>query len=77
MAIPMAIYVAEKSFQSIQKVTNHTKAMINSWATFTNENKNSSAFFNPMAPQAVGNNQRGINQPTRDDYEKYKWLFGA
>jgi hypothetical protein len=77
MAISMAIYVAEKSFQSIQKVTNHTKAMINSWATFTNENKNSSAFFNPMAPQAVGNNQRGINQPTRDDYEKYKWLFGA
>jgi hypothetical protein len=30
-----------------------------------------------MAPQAVGNNQRGLNQPTRDDYEKYKWLFGA
>jgi hypothetical protein len=33
MGVSMALYVAEKSFQSLEKVTNHTKAMINSWAT--------------------------------------------
>ena len=56
MAMSMAIYVAEKSFQSLQKVVNHTKAMLNSWATFTSENKNSSQFFNPMVPQSNGSN---------------------
>jgi hypothetical protein len=45
MGISMAIYVAEKSFQSLTKVVNHTKAMLNSWSTVTNENKNTSEFF--------------------------------
>lgn len=75
MAISMAIYVAEKSFQSLQKVVNHTKAMLNSWATFTSENKNSSQFFNPMVPKSNGSNGPMRQGPSRDDYEKYKWLF--
>lgn len=75
MAMSMAIYVAEKSFQSLQKVVNHTKAMLNSWATFTSENKNSSQFFNPMVPQSNGSNGPTRQGPTRDDYQKYKWLF--
>ena len=41
MGVSMALYVAEKSFQSLEKVTNHTKAMLNSWSTAINENKNS------------------------------------
>ena len=77
MGMSMAIYVAEKSFQSLTKVINHTKAMLNSWSTVTNENKNSSEFFNPMVPQMGSNSSRPFNnQPTRQDYEKYKWLFG-
>jgi hypothetical protein len=76
MGISMAIYVAEKSFQSLTKVVNHTKAMLNSWSTVTNENKNTSEFFNPMVPQ-MGNNSRPFsNEPTKQDYMKYKWLFG-
>ena len=76
MAISMAIYVAEKSFQSLQKVVNHTKAMINSWSTVINENKNSSEFFNPMIPQV--NRQDVFTQgPSKQDYMKYGWLFGA
>jgi hypothetical protein len=76
MGISMAIYVAEKSFQSLTKVVNHTKAMLNSWSTVTNENKNTSEFFNPMIPQ-MGNNSRPFNnEPTKQDYMKYKWLFG-
>jgi len=77
MGISMALYVAEKSFQSLEKVTNHTKAMLNSWATHMTENKNSSEFFNPMIPQ-MGRQQPGWNQgPTKQDYQKYGWLFGS
>ena len=75
MSIAMAIYVAEKSFQSLEKVTNHTRAMLNSWSTAVSENKNSSEFFNPMVSQM--GRQQPINQgPTREDYQKYGWLFG-
>ena len=77
MGISMAIYVAEKSFQSLEKVTNHTKAMLNSWATVMNENKNTSEFFNPMVPQ-MGKDSRQYNSgPSKKDYETYGWLFGA
>lgn len=77
MGISMALYVAEKSFQSLEKVTNHTKAMLNSWATHATENKNASDFFNPMVPQ-MGRQQPAWNQgPTKQDYQKYGWLFGA
>jgi hypothetical protein len=76
MAISMAIYVAEKSFQSLQKVENHTKAMINSWSTTVSENRNTSEFFNPLVPQM--GRQNPLNQgPSREDYRKYGWLFGA
>ena len=76
MSISMAIYVAEKSFQSLEKVVNHTKAMLNSWSSVINENKNTSDYFNPMVPQM--GRQNPIKQgATRADYQKYGWLFGA
>jgi len=78
MSISMACYVAEKSFQQITKNVNHTKAMINSWATAVNENKNSSDFFNPLVPQ--GNQKMGhfpSEGPGKEDYQKYGWLFGG
>jgi hypothetical protein len=76
MGISMAIYVAEKSFQSLTKVTNHTKAMLNSWSTAVNENKNASEFFNPMIPQ-MGRQNPNSQGPTKKDYQTYGWLFGA
>ena len=77
MGISMAIFVAEKSFQSLEKVTNHTKAMLNSWSTVMNENKNTSEFFNPMIPQMGRPNEMYNNGPSKKDYETYGWLFGA
>jgi len=78
MGVSMALYIAEKSFQSLEKVTNHTKAMINSWATNVNENKNSSEFFNPMVPQmGRGNGMGNYGEATKADYQKYGWLFGG
>ena len=76
MGMSMSIYVAEKSFQSLTKVVNHTKAMLNSWSTVVSENKNTSDFFNPLIPQM--GRQNPMNQdPTKADYQKYGWLFGA
>lgn len=76
MGISMAMYVAEKSFQSLTKNLNHTKAMIDSWSTSLNENKNSSQFFNPLMPQTDQKRQYFPTQgPNRTDYEKYRWLF--
>ena len=77
MGISMAIYVAEKSFQSLTKVVNHTKAMLNSWATTVTENKNAAEFFNPMVPQ-MGRESRQFNSgPSKRDYQEYGWLFGG
>jgi len=77
MGLSMAIYIAEKSFQSLAKVVNHTKAMLNSWASVVNENKNSSEFFNPMVPQMNRDPSLNNNGASKADYQKYGWLFGA
>ena len=76
MGMSMAIYVAEKSFASLNKVVNHTKAMLNSWSTVINENKNSSDFFNPLVPQ-MGRQDQFNQGASKADYQKYGWLFGA
>jgi hypothetical protein len=78
MSISMAIYVGEKSFQQLEKNVNQTKAMINSWATSVNEDRNSSNFFNPLIPQAAPKMGQYPSQgPGKEDYQKYGWLFGG
>jgi hypothetical protein len=77
MGMSMAIYIAEKSFQSLTKVVNHTKAMLNSWSTVMSENKNTSDFFNPMVPQMGRDPNLTNNGASKADYQKYGWLFGA
>jgi hypothetical protein len=76
MGISMAIYVAEKSFQSLQKVVSHTKAMLNSWTSISNENKNTSEYFNPYIPQ-MGRQHPVKEGASKADYMKYGWLFGG
>ena len=78
MAMAMAIYVGESSFSQLEKVTEQTKAMIDSWSVSTNDYKNKSQDFNPSIPVMPNNNHARINpqNPTRNDYEKYLWLFG-
>jgi hypothetical protein len=78
MSIAMATYVAESSFSKLTKVTEHTKAMIDSWAVTNNDNVSESLAFNPVIP----NTRERISQfsngnISRDDYMKYGWLFGT
>ena len=77
MSIAMATYVAESSFSSLTKVTEQTKAMLNSWMVTDNNENNTNLMFNPVLPNIQEKMNSQFNQgPTRDDYAKYGWLFG-
>ena len=78
MAMAMSIYVGESSFSQLEKVTEQTKAMLDSWNVSTNEFKDSSEYFNPALPSSTNPNMGRVrNQnPTANDYQKYGWLFG-
>jgi len=78
MAIAMATYVGETSFSKLTKVTEQAKAMINSWQVNSNEEVTKSVSFNPILPAGLPFNSRDLNnEPSRQDYEKYGWLFGG
>lgn len=78
MAISMALFAAEKSFQNLEKVVNHTKAMVNSWQAHSNEFTEKSDYFNPMVPRYdINESNRLKSNPTVNDYMKYRWLFGG
>ena len=73
MSVAMSLYVGENSFTQLNKVTNQTKAMINSWSVNTNE-FNRKQFLDPVLPQQQENIKR---EATKSDYENYLWLFGG
>jgi hypothetical protein len=78
MAMAMAIYVGESSFAKLEKATEQAKAMIESWTTEKRDFKDSSSNFNPGIPVDIYNQYRsGSYQTTKNDYEKYLWLFGG
>jgi hypothetical protein len=80
MAMAMAIYVGENSFTKLEKVTNQTKAMMESWLVNETPVKNSSKEFNPglpVMPANQYNHHRRIDGYTKKDYEDYGWLFGG
>jgi len=78
MSIAMATYVAEASFTSLERVTEQTKAMIDSWSVNTNDNVSKQISFNPVIPHfQERQKQMGGQNITREDYIKYGWLFGG
>jgi len=78
MAIAMAIYVGENSFTQLEKVTEQTKAMMESWLVNETPVKNTSNDFHPsLSALPVGiNHNRHRGQATKQDYQDNSWLFG-
>ena len=77
MSIAMATYVGETSFSKLTKVTEQTKAMIDSWSVNNNDNQKRMMDFNPNIPQYdERSNQFGRQNISRQDYMNYGWLFG-
>jgi hypothetical protein len=78
MSVAMATYVAESSFSSLERVTEQTKAMLDSWSVSNNENISKQVEFNPVMPYYQENiNRNNQQQISREDYMKYSWLFGG
>jgi hypothetical protein len=78
MSIAMATYVGESSFTKLTKVTEQTKAMLNSWSVNNNESIKENINFNPVIPHYQDRiNQFNSQQVSREDYQKYGWLFGV
>ncbi len=79
MSIAMCTYVGESSFGKLTKVTEQTKAMIDSWSVSNNNTSNKKLEFNPVIPnmhQNIDMNQHR-QSVSKDDYIKYGWLFGT
>jgi hypothetical protein len=78
MSLAMAIYVGETSFTQLKKAEDMTKVMLESWTVNNNERPNPSN-FNPSMPVFTDNNNKNTyrNEPSRQDYENYSWLFGG
>lgn len=78
MAMAMAIYVGENSFSQLEKVTEQTKAMVNSWTVQETPVKHTSSDFNPGVPVMPNNDnlRRGYSDATKRDYQQHSWLFG-
>jgi hypothetical protein len=75
MSVAMATYVAESSFSSLERVTEQTKAMLDSWSVSNNENISKQVEFNPVMPYYQENiNRNNQQQISREDYMKYSWL---
>jgi hypothetical protein len=77
MSVAMATYVAESSFSNLTKVVEHTKAMIESWAVSNNDQAAKNLEFNPVIPhmsERIG--QYNNQNMSKEDYQKYGWLFG-
>jgi intein/homing endonuclease len=78
MALAMCIFIVQTSFKNLEKVTQQTKAMLESWVTTSNSvpttkiyNDNNTQFYT----NTNNNNQQNIpinNDPNQD----FSWLFG-
>jgi len=78
MAISMATYVAESSFSSLTKVTQQTKAMIDSWSVNNNESVSKNLAFDPVIPHYNERKSQFSNgNISKEEYMKYRWLFGG
>ena len=79
MSISMALYVGQNAYNQLEKVTEQTKALLNSWEVHNDSTQKSLIDFNPglpvMSPSSYGD--RFGSNPTKSDYEKYLWLFGG
>jgi len=78
MSVAMATYVAESSFSNLTKVTEHTKAMLDSWSVNNNHSASKQIEFNPVIPYGTERtNQFSNSNVGREEYAKYGWLFGG
>jgi len=70
----------ESSFSKLERVTEHTKKMLDSWSVAHNETVANEVYFNPTLPNVnVKHDRYGrqVTEASKSDYVKYGWLFGG
>jgi hypothetical protein len=77
MSIAMATYVAESSYQKLNKATALARVMIESWQVSNSNEAEKTTYFNPSIPNTNVGRPNINNQPSQRDYENYGWLFGG
>ena len=77
MSISIALYVGESSFSNLERVTEQTKAMLDSWTVTNNESVKEIINFNPQMPHFGFDNRNNNSGASKKDYETYGWLFGG
>ena len=77
MSISIALYVGESSFSSLERVTEQTKSMLDSWTVNNNESIKDIITFNPVIPHMNQDRIKDNSNVSRKDYETYGWLFGV
>lgn len=83
MAMSMAIYVGDISFSQLVRTEAANKAMLESWTVSErNYEPNRGAYAYGTSMDQISNMYMGeqmtqqINQPTKQMYQEYSWLFG-
>jgi hypothetical protein len=77
MSVSMALYVGESSFSSLERVTEQTKAMLDSWTVNNNDSVKDIITFDPVMPNMNFDRRRDYSGPSKSDYQNYGWLFGV
>jgi hypothetical protein len=82
MSMSMALYVGDISFSQLQRNESANKAMIDSWTVSERTyepNRGAYAYgtsFDQVGSLYMNESDVRQNQPTKDMYKEYSWLFG-
>ena len=68
--------MGENSFAQLNKLTEQSKAVVDSWSVRESDDSHKVAHFNPSIPGYVSD-QMNSRQSLKKDYMEYSWLFGG
>ena len=81
MSLSIAQYVGEICFNQLERNENANKAMLESWTLSERTYEPNKSFysygtaFDQIGSMGMDNNPHHNNNPSKEQYEQYSWLF--